>query len=46
LVNSNEIKESEINLLINTVNDIKKLSQKDYEEIKDILYFYTNIIIN
>lgn len=43
--NSNTDANAEINLILDTIKEIKKLNLEDYNEMKNIIYFYSSIIV-
>jgi predicted nuclease with TOPRIM domain len=46
LLEKNTNTQNEINFVIDTLNDIKKLNIEDYEEMKKIVSFYSSLVIN
>lgn len=46
IIKSNEINESKNDFLINSLYELKKLNINDYIELKSILYFYSNLVID
>lgn len=46
LIKSNKINEEKNNFLINSLDQLKNLNSNDYNELKNILYFYSNLVID
>lgn len=46
IIKSNEIDEAKNEFLIKSLNELKNLNINDYNELKNILYFYSNIVID
>lgn len=46
VINSNKINDSKNNFLIESLEELKVLSEKDYQEMKDIINYYSFLVIN
>lgn len=46
IIKSNEIDEAKNDFLIKSLNELKILNTNDYNELKNILYFYSNLVID
>lgn len=46
IINSEKVNNTKNQFLIDSLNDLKQISESDYNEMKTILYFYSSLVID